>query len=144
MTFYLSIGPCCLFLVDLLLRWHRSRMEVTLLDVKVLPAGNGAYVVKLDLYSPHFTWCPGDFVFLNIPEVSFLQWHPFTISGFSNVVNTFLGARYHENQCFSIHIRAMGENTFTNKVLAWAKNAPTLKALVCSMIKYHSIFYHRK
>ena len=29
---------------------------------------------------PNFTFQPGDWVFVNIPEISKFEWHPFTIS----------------------------------------------------------------
>ena len=51
----------------------------------------------------------GQYVFLNVPCISALEWHPFTISSAPGDLLT------------SHHIKSMGESQFTGKLLALAK-----------------------
>lgn len=55
---------------------------------------------------------PGDHVFINIPGVSLLEWHPFTVSSYSP-----------EEATYSVHMRSMGPNTWTSRAVRNAREA---------------------
>lgn len=73
---WLSI-PLLIFMADGAVRffWNTHQVEV----VEIKPLANG--VTRIQLKKPKkFHFEPGDYVRLNIPELSRMQWHPFTIS----------------------------------------------------------------
>lgn len=70
------VGPCALFLLEMAIREWRSRRFTFISKVIV----HQASVIELQLQKPSFVFKPGQYVQLNCPDVSFLQWHPFTIT----------------------------------------------------------------
>jgi ferric-chelate reductase len=77
---YLGLFPVAAHLIDRGLRWWRARQPVTLLGARVLPAGGGRRLTEIRLHAPHLAhFEAGDYVFLNMPALSHLAWHPFTI-----------------------------------------------------------------
>ncbi|KAF3780020.1 Ferric reduction oxidase 2 [Nymphaea thermarum] len=75
--FYMFLPGLYLFMVDRFLRFLQSRQPVRLLCARVLPC----HVVELTFskrlglhYNPMST------VFINIPTISTLQWHPFSVT----------------------------------------------------------------
>jgi len=58
-------------------------------------------VVEIQFRKPSFKYKPGQWLFLNVPEVSKYQWHPFTITS----------CPFGEN--ISVHIRQVGDFTRT-------------------------------
>ena len=56
-------------------------------------------VFELQIRKPSFRFTPGQYVFLNVPDVSRLQWHPFTITSAP------------EDDFVAIHIRIVGNWT---------------------------------
>ncbi|KEG06593.1 ferric reductase [Trypanosoma grayi] len=85
--------------VDRLLRMHRSASAV----VVVSAVASGSFV---DLRFRHaaLSAAPGQYAFVNIPELSLLQWHPFSLSG-------------DRDGCYTFHIRSMGEGTWTGRLV---------------------------
>jgi predicted ferric reductase len=53
----------------------------------VLPSRVVSLVIKRP---PHFTFKPGDYIFVNIPAIASFEWHPFTISSAPEQVSTLL------------------------------------------------------
>ncbi|KAJ3284955.1 hypothetical protein HK104_009697 [Borealophlyctis nickersoniae] len=92
---YFTIPAFCLYLAERLIRFFRSRQQTTLTKCIVHP-GN---TIELRIEKPSLTYAPGQYVFLNVPAVSYFQWHPFTIS--STMEEGFL----------SLHIRVVGDWT---------------------------------
>ncbi|KAJ3178698.1 hypothetical protein HDU85_005101 [Gaertneriomyces sp. JEL0708] len=91
--------PCfMLYIVERILREYRARKETTLTKVVYHP-GN---TLELRFEKPSFNYKPGQYLFLNIPSVSYFQWHPFTISSTP------------EEGFVSVHIRVVGD--WTKKV----------------------------
>ena len=86
------VGPCALFIVELALREWRSRRFTFVSKVIVHQSG----VVEVQIKKPSLLFRPGQYVQLNCPEVSFLQWHPFTITSAP------------EEGFVSVHIRVVG------------------------------------
>ncbi|XP_017640624.1 ferric reduction oxidase 2 [Gossypium arboreum] len=71
-----------LFTVDRYLRFLQSRTSVRLLSARLLPCN----VVELNFAKTHgLTYNPTSIMFVNVPSISKLQWHPFTVSSNSNM-----------------------------------------------------------
>nr|AQY19125.1 ferric chelate reductase [Panicum sumatrense] len=82
-AFFCSILPgVFLFMVDRYLRFLQSRVRVRLVSARLLACD----AVELNFCkSPHLTHSPMSTVFINVPCVSRLQWHPFTVTSSSSL-----------------------------------------------------------
>ncbi|KAF9550960.1 hypothetical protein EC957_010727 [Mortierella hygrophila] len=91
---YLLIGYI-LYIIERSIRAYRARLETRLVKAIQHPAG----VIELQIQKPSFKYKPGQYMFINIPDLSEYQWHPFTItsSPFEDYV--------------SVHIRQAGDWT---------------------------------
>ncbi|KAG0285662.1 hypothetical protein BGZ97_007711 [Linnemannia gamsii] len=91
---YLLIGYI-LYIIERGIRFYRAGLETRLVKAIQHPAG----VVELQIQKPSFKYKPGQYMFINVPELSEYQWHPFTItsSPFEDYV--------------SVHIRQAGDWT---------------------------------
>ncbi|OIW00354.1 hypothetical protein TanjilG_29921 [Lupinus angustifolius] len=70
-----------LFLVDRFLRFLQSRQQVSLVSARVLPCET----IELNFSKDHgLTYNPTSIMFINVPSISKLQWHPFTVTSHSN------------------------------------------------------------
>ncbi|XP_031476001.1 ferric reduction oxidase 7, chloroplastic-like [Nymphaea colorata] len=75
--FYMAGGAIFLFVLDRFLRFCQSRATVDVLSAKCLPCGT----VELTLSKPQkMRYSALGFVFLQVRELSWLQWHPFSVS----------------------------------------------------------------
>ncbi|XP_047315051.1 ferric reduction oxidase 2-like [Impatiens glandulifera] len=89
--FVLHVGlafPCImlpgffLFLVDRFLRFLQSRSSVRLVSARLLPCD----VVQLDFSKTRgLNYNPTSIMFLNVPSISKMQWHPFTVASSSSL-----------------------------------------------------------
>ncbi|KAG8391862.1 hypothetical protein BUALT_Bualt01G0231100 [Buddleja alternifolia] len=71
-----------LFMIDRYLRFLQSRRGVRLLSARVLPCET----VELNFAkSKGLSYTPTSIMFVNIPSISKMQWHPFTISSNSKM-----------------------------------------------------------
>ncbi|CAH2039298.1 unnamed protein product [Thlaspi arvense] len=71
-----------IFIVDRFLRFLQSRNNVKLVSARVLPCDT----VELSFSkNPLLTYSPTSILFVNIPSISKLQWHPFTITSSSKL-----------------------------------------------------------
>ncbi|KAE8719724.1 Ferric reduction oxidase 3 [Hibiscus syriacus] len=71
-----------LFLVDRFLRFLQSQQRVGLVSARVLPCRT----VELNFSkSTELSYTPTSILFVNVPGISKLQWHPFTITSSSNM-----------------------------------------------------------
>ncbi|XP_058179308.1 ferric reduction oxidase 2-like [Rhododendron vialii] len=88
-VFHVGIAYSCmmlpgfyLFLVDRFLRFLQSRRGVRLVSARVLPCE----AVELSFSkSRGLSYTPTSIMFMNVPGISKMQWHPFTISSSSNL-----------------------------------------------------------
>ncbi|KAJ3090669.1 hypothetical protein HK102_003004 [Quaeritorhiza haematococci] len=94
-TWMWSMGPFFLYFCERVYREIRGS-QYTQLSKVVFHPGN---TLELQFEKPSFKYKPGQYLFINIPEVSPLQWHPFTISSTP------------EEGFVSIHIRIVGDWT---------------------------------
>ncbi|XP_020207228.1 ferric reduction oxidase 2 isoform X2 [Cajanus cajan] len=70
-----------LFMIDRYLRFLQSQQKIRLLSARVLPCE----AVELN-FSKNLGLCyaPTSIIFINVPSISKLQWHPFTVTSCSN------------------------------------------------------------
>ncbi|XWS50471.1 hypothetical protein CRYUN_Cryun12cG0090200 [Craigia yunnanensis] len=71
-----------LFLIDRCLRFLQSQQKISLVSARILPCET----VELNFSkSPELSYTPTSTLFVNVPGISKLQWHPFTITSSSNM-----------------------------------------------------------
>ncbi|KAI6675397.1 hypothetical protein NL676_003303 [Syzygium grande] len=80
--FYMVFPGIFLFGLDKLLRIIQSRPYTCLLSAKVLPCEAIELTLPKD---PKLKYSPTSVVFMNVPRISKLQWHAFSITSSSNV-----------------------------------------------------------
>ncbi|XP_058105641.1 ferric reduction oxidase 2-like [Magnolia sinica] len=82
-SFFCIILPSIyLFLIDRYLRFLISRRNVHLVSARVLPCEVAELIFSK---SPDLSYTPTSIVLINVPRISTLQWHPFTVSSSSNM-----------------------------------------------------------
>merc|ERR550539_80472 len=81
----------------------------------VLPSKVVSLVIRRP---PHFTFKPGDYIFVNIPAIATFEWHPFTISSAPE-----------QSDAISLHIRVVGH--WTRKLYEYFEAEQ--KRLQCTM-----------
>ncbi|GAA5872819.1 hypothetical protein JCM16303_006843 [Sporobolomyces ruberrimus] len=89
------IGGGILYVFERLIRIVRSRCSTTLIAVLQHPGET----LELRFTKPSMTYNAGQWLFLNVPEISKLQWHPFTISSAP------------DDPYISVHMRQVGDWT---------------------------------
>lgn len=97
------VGPCAVFIIEKVFRVSRSLSDEGKTWVTmgvVLPSKVVSLVIRRP---PHFTFKPGDYIFVNIPAIATFEWHPFTISSAPE-----------QSDVISLHIRVVGH--WTNKL----------------------------
>ncbi|KAM5165234.1 NADPH oxidase 3 [Mantella aurantiaca] len=87
--------PLVLYACEQLIRFWRSKQEVIITKVVSHPSG----VLEIQMKKRDFTMKPGQYIFLQCPFVSQLEWHPFTLTSAP------------EEPFFSVHVRAVGDWT---------------------------------
>ncbi|CAG8482268.1 7855_t:CDS:2 [Ambispora leptoticha] len=83
------------YLFERILREIRARQSTQITKVISHPERT----IELQFSKPSFHYKPGQYLFLNIPEISKLQWHPFTITSAP------------DDPYVSVHIRQVGDFT---------------------------------
>ncbi|XP_076890650.1 ferric reduction oxidase 2-like [Bidens hawaiensis] len=77
-----------LFMIDRFLRFLQSKGNVRVVSARVLPCET----LELNFSkSVDLSYTPTSIIFLNVPSISKIQWHPFTISSSSNLETEKLG-----------------------------------------------------
>ncbi|KAI8810577.1 ferric reductase NAD binding domain-containing protein [Cladochytrium replicatum] len=94
-NFYYTVPVFVLYFLERMLREYRARQFTALIKVVFHP-GN---TMELQFEKPSFKYKPGQYLFINIPDVSRVEWHPFTITSTP------------EEGFVSIHIRIVGDWT---------------------------------
>lgn len=89
------IWPAILYFGERVWREVRARRATTLQKVLVHPSG----AMELRIQKPSFKYTAGQWLFLQVPEISKFQWHPFTITSAP------------EDPFVSVHIRQVGDWT---------------------------------
>ncbi|XP_056328102.1 NADPH oxidase 1 [Danio aesculapii] len=105
-TWMYVIGPMIIYICERLLRFIRYMQPVTYRKIVIRPSK----VLELQLVKPGFSMDVGQYVFLNCPAISQLEWHPFTLTSAP------------EEDFFSVHIRSVGD--WTEKLLKMVEKLP--------------------
>ncbi|XP_070692708.1 NADPH oxidase 1 [Pempheris klunzingeri] len=105
-TWMWVIGPMILYICERLLRFIRYMQAVRYRKIVMRPSK----VLELQLVKNGFTMEVGQYVFLNCPAISQLEWHPFTMTSAP------------EEDFFSIHIRSAGD--WTDKLIDIMQKLP--------------------
>ncbi|KAL3722390.1 hypothetical protein ACJRO7_034718 [Eucalyptus globulus] len=93
--FSIAAGGIFLFVIDRFLRFCQSRRTVDVISAMCLPGGS------VELVFSNLRYTALSFIFLQIRELSWLQWHPFSVS------SSPLAGRKH----ISVLIKVLGEWT---------------------------------
>ncbi|XP_030305068.1 NADPH oxidase 1 isoform X2 [Calypte anna] len=89
------LAPILLYIFERILRVWRSWQKVVVTKVVMHPSR----VLELQMNKRGFSMEVGQYIFVNCPSISLLEWHPFTLTSAP------------EEDFFSIHIRAAGDWT---------------------------------
>ena len=102
-----------IYFFERVLREYRSRQKTQITKVINHPSK----AIEIHFSKPSLKYKAGQYVFLNVPDVSALQWHPFTITSAP------------DDPYVSVHIRQVGD--FTNELgELLGCNIPTEKGYV--------------
>jgi len=134
--FYAGIVPFALYIIDFLIRTYRQWFRVGTVTATVINS-DGVRITKLVCQiAPEFSYNAGDYAFISLPQVSTLQWHPFSMSS----------APGDANHTFTFHILDMGPGTFTHDIAEHADKLTTIRIdgpygkLGVPVAKYENIF----
>nr|XP_004668843.1 NADPH oxidase 1 isoform X3 [Jaculus jaculus] len=89
------LAPIALYIFERILRFYRSKQKVVITKVVMHPSK----VLELQMRKRGFSMEVGQYIFVNCPSISLLEWHPFTLTSAP------------EEDFFSIHVRAAGDWT---------------------------------
>ncbi|KFQ31019.1 PREDICTED: NADPH oxidase 3 [Merops nubicus] len=89
------LSPMMLYICERIVRFWRFQQEVVITKVVLHSSG----VLELHMKKRGFKMGPGQYIFLQCPSVSQLEWHPFTLTSAP------------EEDFFSVHIRVVGDWT---------------------------------
>ncbi|KAJ6553582.1 NADPH oxidase [Mycena vulgaris] len=95
MSWRFTIYPGILYFGERVYREFRARRATRLAKVLVHPSG----AIELRILKPSFKYTPGQWLFIQVPEISHFQWHPFTITSAP------------KDPYISVHIRQVGDFT---------------------------------
>ncbi|OWK63717.1 Cytochrome b-245 heavy chain [Lonchura striata] len=95
MTWKWVVGPMFLYLCERLVRFWRSQQKVVITKVVIHPFKT----IELQMMKKGFKMEVGQYIFVQCPAVSKLEWHPFTLTSAP------------EEDYFSIHVRIVGDWT---------------------------------
>ncbi|XP_028620217.1 NADPH oxidase 3 [Grammomys surdaster] len=90
-----ALGPVVLYACERIIRFWRSHQEVVITKVVSHPSA----VLELHMKKRDFKMAPGQYIFIQCPSISPLEWHPFTLTSAP------------QEDFFSVHIRASGDWT---------------------------------
>jgi predicted ferric reductase/Ca2+-binding EF-hand superfamily protein len=99
--------PIAGFVIEWLLRRVKRFQKTKITSMRALRSG----VTAVELEKPAgFDFSPGDYVFLNVPEIARHEWHPFTLSSAP------------ESDKLTIHVRSLGNWTAALRRIAEGKH----------------------
>ncbi|KAM9356934.1 NADPH oxidase 1 [Symphorus nematophorus] len=105
-TWMWVIGPMVLYVCERLLRFIRYMQRVQYRKIVMRPSK----VLELQLVKNGFKMEVGQYVFINCPAISQLEWHPFTMTSAP------------EEDFFAVHIRSAGD--WTDKLIDIMQQLP--------------------
>ncbi|KAE8717976.1 Ferric reduction oxidase 6 [Hibiscus syriacus] len=125
-VFSIVAGAIFIFMLDRFLRFCQSRKTVDILSAKCLPCGT----VELVLSKPaSLRYNALSFIFLQVRELSWLQWHPFSVS------SSPLDGKHH----LAILIKVLGKWTATlrDSILSMSETEPSkvIKTMITASVE---------
>ncbi|KAJ3245050.1 hypothetical protein HDU78_010003 [Chytriomyces hyalinus] len=123
-------GPLALYIVDKGIRLMKSTRRVKVLAVESLhDAADAASTTMLTVCIPplcqHGGFKPGQFVFVNIPEISSTKWHPVSLSSHSPTLTNTEST----SQCCSESTKLSQEHPCTGCRIVFSGRGPFPRAL---------------
>jgi predicted ferric reductase len=95
-TSWMWITPgICLYSLEILARWIKAKQKTFITKVVQHPM----HVIEIKFQKESMKPMAGDYVFIRIPEISKLEWHPFTLTSCPS------------EKMHSVHIRIVGDWT---------------------------------
>lgn len=107
-SWYYLVGGLALWAFD---KVHRIVRSTSQFDIVSVEYANDITKITLDNTDRRFSHAVGQYAFLNVPEISITQWHPFTISSAPS------------DPYVTFHIRDMGKTTWTHQLCELARGA---------------------
>eukprot|EP01027_Heterolobosea_sp_BB2_P015731 GEZU01022504.1.p1 GENE.GEZU01022504.1~~GEZU01022504.1.p1 ORF type:complete len:332 (-),score=13.90 GEZU01022504.1:360-1355(-) len=107
---YYLIPGFVLYVVDRVVRLYKRWIPTRVVSMQIRSKG----VTMVEFERKGFRFKAGQYVFVNFPAVSVLEWHPFTISSDPAVPDRF-----------TIHIKDMGDPSWTSRIYQLAENHAT-------------------
>ncbi|XP_047590019.1 NADPH oxidase 3 [Lutra lutra] len=89
------LGPVVLYACERIIRLWRFQQEVVITKVVSHPSG----VLEVHMKKRNFKMAPGQYILIQCPSISRLEWHPFTLTSAP------------QENFFSVHIRVAGDWT---------------------------------
>ncbi|MFS8013626.1 putative ferric-chelate reductase (NADH) [Helianthus anomalus] len=116
--FCLILPGIFLFLIDRYLRFLQSQTRIRLIAARLLPCN----VIELNFSKlAGLEYTPTSILFVNVPSISTLQWHPFTVTSNANT----------EPDMLSIVIKC--EGTWSHKLYKQLSGSPMIDSLQVSV-----------
>jgi predicted ferric reductase len=72
------VGPVAIYLLERIIRFIRSLYKQTINEYVIHPSD--VLELRIDNKNKRVNYRSGQYVFLNVTEISYLEWHPFTIT----------------------------------------------------------------
>ena len=94
-TNYYTVPVFLLYTLERIYRWYLARMDTKFTSAVVHPGKT----LELRFQKTDFTYKPGQYVYLNLPSLSYWQWHPFTLTSAP------------QEPCLSVHMNCKGDWT---------------------------------
>ncbi|XP_053330166.1 NADPH oxidase 1 [Spea bombifrons] len=95
MTWKWILAPIILYIFERILRFYRSQQRVVVIKAVSHPSK----VLEIQMQKRGFKMEVGQYIFINCPSISALEWHPFTLTSAP------------EEDFFSVHVRSAGDWT---------------------------------
>jgi NAD(P)H-flavin reductase len=99
------IAPGALYFLERLLRIYRANQRVVVLSATIMDDVFSLEFAKEGVFASPYK--EGQYIFLNSPPISLVQWHPFTISSAP------------EEKTVTVHIRVSVDGSWTKELCAY-------------------------
>ncbi|XP_033107065.1 NADPH oxidase 4-like isoform X2 [Anneissia japonica] len=91
------VFPLILYVIERIIRLLRGRRAVEISNIRYHQPG----VIEIQMSKKNFDARPGQYISLNCPAISALEWHPFTLTSCPSS----------SSDSFSVHVRVLGDWT---------------------------------
>lgn len=93
------IWPGIVYLFERMIRAYQARRPTSLSKVFIYPSG----IMELRIIKPDFNYTSGQWLFVQVPELSKWQWHPVRSSQYADELSHSLIVHHHLGSRGSIH-----------------------------------------